>query len=79
MRRILIAIAGLVVIAGIVFFSYQHIKQQQAKDSSQMFDVVMNEKMSELYERLKIGLNLYNSIFMINGSQGTISKSQNFF
>ncbi|MDV5588460.1 hypothetical protein QM180_14965, partial [Acinetobacter nosocomialis] len=51
MRRILIAIAGLVVIAGIVFFSYQHIKQQQAKDSSQMFDVVMNEKMSELYEQ----------------------------
>ncbi|MFI8010245.1 hypothetical protein ACIF8R_08665 [Acinetobacter sp. ABJ_C4_1] len=51
MRRILIAIAGLVVIAGIVFFSYQHIKQQQAKDSSEMFDVVMNEKMSELYEQ----------------------------
>ncbi|MEQ1343539.1 hypothetical protein [Acinetobacter seifertii] len=51
MRRILIAIAGLVVIAAIVFFSYQHIKQQQAKDSSEMFDVVMSEKMSELYEQ----------------------------
>ncbi len=44
MRRILIAIAGLVVIAAIVFFSYQHIQQQQAKDSSEMFDVVMSEK-----------------------------------
>ncbi len=51
MRRILIAIAGLAVIAAIVFFSYQHIKQQQAKDSSEMFDVVMSEKMSELYEQ----------------------------
>ena len=51
MRRILIAIAGLVVIAAIVFFSYQHIQQQQAKDSSEMFDVVMSEKMSELYEQ----------------------------
>lgn len=43
MRRVLIAIASLVVITSIVF-TYQHIKQQQAKDSSQMFDVVMTEK-----------------------------------
>ncbi|WP_336165803.1 hypothetical protein [Acinetobacter sp. 161(2023)] len=51
MRRVLIAIASLVVITSIIFLSYQYIKQQQAKDSSQMFDVVMNEKMSELYEQ----------------------------
>lgn len=46
MRRVLIAIASLVVITSIIFFTYQHIKQQQAKDSSQMFDVVMTEKMN---------------------------------
>lgn len=51
MRRVLIAIASLVVITSIIFFSYQHIKQQQAKDSSQMFDVVMTEKMNQLYEQ----------------------------
>ena len=33
------------------FFTYQHIKQQQAKDSSQMFDVVMTEKMNQLYDQ----------------------------
>jgi len=51
MRRVLIAIASLVVITSIIFFTYQHIKQQQAKDSSQMFDVVMTEKMNQLYEQ----------------------------
>jgi len=51
MRRVLIAIASLIVITSIIFFSYQHIKQQQAKDSSQMFDVVMTEKMNQLYEQ----------------------------
>ncbi|MEO4110624.1 hypothetical protein [Acinetobacter pittii] len=51
MRRVLIAIASLIVITSIVFFTYQHIKQQQAKDSSQMFDVVMTEKMNQLYEQ----------------------------
>lgn len=51
MRRVLIAIASLVVITSIIFFSYQHIKQQQAKDSSQMFDVVMTEKMNQLYDQ----------------------------
>ena len=51
MRRILIAIASLVVITSIIFFTYQHIKQQQAKDSSQMFDVVMTEKMNQLYDQ----------------------------
>lgn len=51
MRRVLIAIASLVMITAIGFFSYQHIKQQQAKDSSQMFDVVMTEKMNQLYEQ----------------------------
>ncbi|USP40230.1 hypothetical protein [Acinetobacter sp. XS-4] len=51
MRRVLIAITSLVVITIIIFFSYQHIKQQQAKDSSQMFDVVMTEKMNQLYEQ----------------------------
>ncbi|MCT9290871.1 hypothetical protein KTH76_16370 [Acinetobacter baumannii] len=51
MRRVLIAIASLVVITSIVFFTYQHIKQQQAKDSSQMFDVVMTEKMNQLYDQ----------------------------
>ena len=50
MRRVLIAIASLVVITSIVF-TYQHIKQQQAKDSSQMFDVVMTEKMNQLYDQ----------------------------
>lgn len=48
MRRVLIAIASLIVITSIVFFTYQHIKQQQAKDSSQMFDVVMTENESAL-------------------------------
>lgn len=51
MRRVLIAIASLVVITSIIFFTYQHIKQQQAKDSSQMFDVVMTEKMNQLYDQ----------------------------
>lgn len=51
MRRVLIAIASLIVITSIIFFTYQHIKQQQAKDSSQMFDVVMTEKMNQLYEQ----------------------------
>ena len=51
MRRVLIAIASLIVITSIVFFTYQHIKQQQAKDSSQMFDVVMTEKMNQLYDQ----------------------------
>ncbi|GAA5587263.1 hypothetical protein Acal01_02430 [Acinetobacter calcoaceticus] len=51
MRRVLIAIASLVVITSIIFFIYQHIKQQQAKDSSQMFDVVMTEKMNQLYDQ----------------------------
>ncbi|CAI3115793.1 hypothetical protein MWMV8_MWMV8_02981 [Acinetobacter calcoaceticus] len=51
MRRVLIAIASLVVITSIIFFTYQHIKQQQAKDSSQMFDVVMTEKMTQLYDQ----------------------------
>lgn len=35
----------------VLFFTYQHIKQQQAKDSSQMFDVVMTEKMNQLYDQ----------------------------
>lgn len=51
MRRVLIAIASLVVITSIIFFTYQHIKQQQAKDSSQVFDVVMTEKMNQLYDQ----------------------------
>ncbi|MBN6528904.1 hypothetical protein [Acinetobacter pittii] len=51
MRRVLIAIASLIVITSIIFFTYQHIKQQQAKDSSQMFDVVMTEKMNQLYDQ----------------------------
>ncbi len=80
MRRILIAIAGLAVIAAIVFFSYQHIKQQQAKDSSEMFDVVMSEKMSELYEQAQDWSKpVQLDIIMINGLQDTISKSPSFF
>lgn len=51
MRRVLIAMASLIVITSIIFFTYQHIQQQQAKDSRQMFDVVMNEKMNQLYEQ----------------------------
>ena len=35
----------------VLFFTYQYIKQQQAKDSSQMFDVVMTEKMNQLYDQ----------------------------
>lgn len=80
MRRVLIAIASLIVITSIVFFTYQHIKQQQAKDSSQMFDVVMTEKMNQLYEQAQDwSKNPSSLIFTISVWQDTISKFQNSF
>lgn len=51
MRRVSIMIVSLIVIAGLVFFSYQNFQQRKARDSSQMFDMVMSEKMNQLYDQ----------------------------
>lgn len=51
MRRFQIIIAILIVILSLGFFSYHYIQQQQLKDTSQMFDQVMSEKMALLYDQ----------------------------
>ena len=51
MRRVSIMIVSLIVVASLVFFSYQYIQKRKAQDSSQMFDLVMSEKMGQLYDQ----------------------------
>lgn len=51
MRRVSMMIISLIVTVSVVFFSYQYIQQRKAQDSSQMFDTVMSEKMSQLYDQ----------------------------
>ncbi|MBP8006624.1 MAG: hypothetical protein KAZ18_06995 [Acinetobacter sp.] len=50
MRRFLLFVAVIAICIG-SFFLYQHKLQQRAENNKQMFDVVMAEKMRELYDQ----------------------------